>query len=92
MSGHLRRARPYTDPQTGLIYMRARWYDPSTAQFLTRDPPDALTQQPYSYTEDNPINGTDPTGLCGGFLDLGCVGGAIVSVSGPVSVVAGGLP
>jgi RHS repeat-associated protein len=28
----------YTNTDTGLIYMRARTYDPSTAQFLTRDP------------------------------------------------------
>lgn len=28
----------YTDRTTGLIYMRARWYDPATAQFITADP------------------------------------------------------
>jgi RHS repeat-associated protein len=28
----------YTSSDTGLIYMRARVYDPATAQFLTRDP------------------------------------------------------
>jgi RHS repeat-associated protein len=28
----------YTSSDTGLIYMRARTYDPATAQFLTRDP------------------------------------------------------
>jgi RHS repeat-associated protein len=30
----------YTSPDTGLIYMRARVYDPITAQFLTVDPLD----------------------------------------------------
>jgi RHS repeat-associated protein len=28
----------YTSPDTGLIYLRARTYDPATAQFLSRDP------------------------------------------------------
>ena len=28
----------YTDSDTGLIYLRARYYDPATAQFLSADP------------------------------------------------------
>jgi RHS repeat-associated protein len=28
----------YKDSETGLIYLRARYYDPATQQFLTRDP------------------------------------------------------
>lgn len=58
----------YTDPTTGLIYLRARWYDPATAQFLTRDPLEAMTQDPYGYAANNPVNYTDPTGLF-------CIGG-----------------
>jgi RHS repeat-associated protein len=53
----------YTSTDTGLIYLRARVYDPTTAQFLTRDPLQALTRAPYSYARDNPVNGADPTGL-----------------------------
>src|SRR5271154_4464989 len=44
----------YTSSDTGLIYMRARVYDPATAQFLTVDPLKALSGEPYSYTGDNP--------------------------------------
>ena len=51
----------YTDP-SGLIYLRARYYDPGTGQFLSRDPAVALTQQPYSYVNDDPVNLTDATG------------------------------
>jgi hypothetical protein len=40
-----------------------RYHDPTTAQFLTRDPLVALTQSAYGYTNENPLNGTDPTGL-----------------------------
>jgi len=54
----------YTDPETGLIYLRARYYDPTTAQFLTIDPLIAVTGTPYAYVAGNPLNHTDPTGLC----------------------------
>jgi RHS repeat-associated protein len=53
----------YTSTDTGLIYMRARTYDPATAQFLTRDPLEAITREPYSYASDDPLNYSDPTGL-----------------------------
>jgi RHS repeat-associated protein len=60
----------YTNSDTGLIYMRAREYDPTTAQFLTVDPEVGTTRAPYNYAEDNPLNEADPTGL-GNWLDLG---------------------
>ncbi len=53
----------YTSTDTGLIYLRARVYDPATAQFLTVDPLEAFTSEPYSYADDNPLNVSDPTGL-----------------------------
>jgi len=56
-------AGQYTDPETGFQYLRARYYDPGTGNFLTRDPINPITRHPYSYTEANPLNTTDPTGL-----------------------------
>src|SRR5258708_8156196 len=53
----------YTDAESGMLYLRARYYDPSTADFLTRDPAVAMTRGPYGYVGDNPLNQTDPTGL-----------------------------
>jgi RHS repeat-associated protein len=53
----------YTYYDGGLIYMRARTYDPATGQFLSRDPMEPLTREPYSYANDNPLNYGDPTGL-----------------------------
>jgi hypothetical protein len=44
--------------------MRARVYDPATAQFLSVDPISPLARAPYNYTYDNPLNYYDPTGLC----------------------------
>jgi RHS repeat-associated protein len=52
----------YTSPDTGLIYLKARVYDPKTAQFLSVDPDEAETGEPYSYAGDNPTNGGDPSG------------------------------
>ena len=53
----------YTSSDTGLIYLRARTYDPATAQFLSSDPLAAITRAPYNYTYDNPLNYYDPSGL-----------------------------
>jgi RHS repeat-associated protein len=53
----------YTSTDTGLIYLRARVYDPSTAQFLTVDPLNKMTREPYAYANDNPVNESDPAGL-----------------------------
>jgi RHS repeat-associated protein len=53
----------YTSLDTGLIYMRARVYDPTTAQFLTVDPMVRYTRAPYNYANDNPLNYADPSGL-----------------------------
>jgi len=49
------------------FYMQARWYDPGSGRFLSVDPLIRTTlipqsANPYSYTENNPVNGVDPTG------------------------------
>jgi RHS repeat-associated protein len=53
----------YTSSDTGLIYLRAREYDPATAQFMTVDPLETITREPYSYAADNPPSYYDPSGL-----------------------------
>lgn len=55
----------YTDTESGLVYLRARYYDPATAQFLTVDPLVGQTQTPYAYVGGDPVNGTDLDGRCG---------------------------
>jgi RHS repeat-associated protein len=52
----------YTDPSDGLIYMRARWYDPVTGQFLSVDPAESQTGAAYYYASDNPVSDDDLTG------------------------------
>jgi RHS repeat-associated protein len=74
----------YTSSDTGLIYLRTRVYDPSTAQFLTVDPLVALTQAPYIYTNDNPLNYVDPSGRA---VQV-CVGGTVSAFGFAVEVNA----
>ncbi|MER5624226.1 RHS repeat-associated core domain-containing protein [Streptosporangium sp. NPDC002544] len=57
----------YTDPSSGKINMAARWYQPATGSFVSRD---TLTQSPdpsiqlnrYAYANDNPLTNIDPDG------------------------------
>lgn len=53
----------WTEAETGLVYMRARDYDPETASFLVIDPIVDTTHQPYSYASNNPLTVVDPLGL-----------------------------
>jgi RHS repeat-associated protein len=59
------------DATIGLQYNRARWYDPQTRTFISQDPAmaDSLGNA-YRYVENDPMDGTDPSGLDGaGFWD-----------------------
>lgn len=81
----------YTDAETGLQYLRARFYDPATGQFLTRDPIEGQTRQPYSYARQNPLNLVDPSGLVGELAGGGClVGEAIQPIGGCAPGAAAG--
>ncbi len=56
------------EPETGLYYYRARYYDPRGGEFLTRDPlgvwGDARSiGNPMAYVAHNPWNSRDPSGL-----------------------------
>ncbi len=53
----------YTNSDTGLIYLRARNYDPATGQFLSVDPLEAISGEPYSYAGDSPTTYGDSLGL-----------------------------
>ena len=64
------------DAETGLYYLRARYYHPEFGIFLSRDPRFALTHSPYGYANNNPVGLTDPSGEIPQLL-IGCAGGIV---------------
>lgn len=60
-SGHV------SDPETGLIYIQARYHDPEVGRFLSVDPDEpkpgnVFNFNRYEYVNNNPIMRVDPTG------------------------------
>jgi RHS repeat-associated protein len=66
------------DAESGLYYMRARYYDPNLGRFISEDP---LVLEdgpnPYAFTHNNPVNLIDPFGLEVGFWE------SLIPVWGP---------
>lgn len=57
------------DNATGLLYLRARYYDSSLKTFMSRDPWEGTGWRPqtlnhYTYVLGNPTRFSDPIGLC----------------------------
>jgi RHS repeat-associated protein len=55
------------DSDLGLYYLRARYYNPLTGRFMSRDPEDGNQYDPatlhkYLYADGNPVDLIDPTG------------------------------
>ncbi len=58
-----------TDPDTGLVDMLTRLYDPAIGRFISRDvlfgePERPLSLNQFAYGDGNPITYSDPLGLC----------------------------
>src|SRR5205085_6736926 len=52
-------------PELGMAYYRARIYNPAMGRFMQSDPIGfGGGMNPYAYTGNNPVNFTDPLGLC----------------------------
>ncbi|MGA8726232.1 MAG: RHS repeat-associated core domain-containing protein [Acidimicrobiales bacterium] len=60
-----RYAGGYRDAESGIYYMSARYYDAGTGEFISVDPLASLTDQPYGYGMNDPVNQVDPLGLDG---------------------------
>jgi RHS repeat-associated protein len=81
--------REWSDPLNlmQLYYNSARNYSPGLHRFISRDPLGSAGSGSnlYAYVGDDPVNGTDPTGLIVGGFDISfggsSEGGAALSVS-----------
>jgi RHS repeat-associated protein len=65
-NNYLYRGEQY-DSDLGLYYLRARYYNPATGRFLSRDPENGRANDPaslhkYLYAGGNPVNLIDPSG------------------------------
>ncbi|WP_328953430.1 LamG-like jellyroll fold domain-containing protein [Kitasatospora purpeofusca] len=75
----------WTDPDTGRANMAARWYDPATGAFTSRDtysqsPDPSVLGNRYAYAGQDPLDHTDPSGHCAFLCGVlaGAIGGAVV--------------
>jgi RHS repeat-associated protein len=83
-NNYLYRAEQY-DSDLGLYYLRARYYNPATGRFLSRDPEDGKATDPaslhkYLYAGGDPVNGIDPMGR-ESMLETGSIDAIIDSVA-----------
>lgn len=79
------------EPETGLYYYRARYYNATTGRFIQRDPlgnryDSQNLYESYAYVSNNPINLIDPIGLSPALLP--CVAGAAAGLI--INLVRGG--
>ncbi len=70
----------FYDKDTGLYYLQSRYYDPVTGRFLNADDVHylgisgaVLDFNLFSYCENNPVNGSDPTGYDGAAVLAGII-------------------
>jgi RHS repeat-associated protein len=90
-AGNGQSAYGYTSEQTdpsGLVYLRARYYDPNAGRFTSRDTWAGNINQPLSlnqwnYVNGNPINYTDPSGYCAGYKGLDAPINTVLSLTAP---------
>lgn len=83
-----------TDTTTGLTTVGARQYDPTTGTFLSLDPvlddSNPGTLNGYSYTANNPVGQSDPTGLDDWYNDPNENKCVVDCATSPIGESAGG--
>ena len=70
------------DPDLSLVYLRARYMNPLTGRFMSRDPEDGIDTDPgtlhkYIYAKGDPVNLADPTGKAAAAPTMPGAGGAL---------------
>jgi len=75
------------DEGNGLLYMRARYYDPEVGRFISKDPIGfAGGVNLYGYVANNPVNRVDP----GGLIIAQAIGFGVGAAFGAYSAIASG--
>jgi RHS repeat-associated protein len=80
-------AGQYQDSESGFYYLQARYYDPTTGQFVTVDPIVDQTDLPYGYAAGDPINESDPSGE----FPWGAIVSTVIDHNPVVSLIQGGV-
>ncbi|MEI2467798.1 DNRLRE domain-containing protein [Niallia taxi] len=75
----IRYASYYYDQETKHYYLKARYYAPENGNFLALDPhpgddDDSVSQNGYTYADNNPVNLVDPDGNWAQLVVYGAVG------------------
>ena len=78
------------DQESNLIFLRARYYDPTTDRFTSKDPMPgdpmiAGSQNGYNYTNNNPVNASDSSGQMPTVLVGAIIGAAVGAVTSGVT-------
>lgn len=77
----------YKDADTNLVYLRARYYDPKTMRFITRD--SNRLDNRYAFGNGDPVNNIDPSGHDAlEYALLGVGAGAGLAVVGTIAYLA----
>src|ERR1035437_2732752 len=57
------------DPDTGLYYFNARWYDSESGRYVSSTPLQADAEEPYAFCGNNPVTFVDRNGLAKDYPD-----------------------
>ena len=87
----------YSDSETGLYYLNARYYDPSAGSFTQEDTYWGSVKSPaslnlYGYCEGNPVMASDPSGHSaypGSYIRRGSTGSYVSQVQSQLNATIG---
>ena len=85
------------DPDLGMYYLRARYYQPAIGRFWTMDSYEGETEEPaslhkYLYCHANPLNGTDPSGQMNLSMNMASISIAVAGIGQQASKYISRVP
>jgi RHS repeat-associated protein len=90
-ANQIRFAARELDKETGLYFVRARYYDPTLGRFISEDPIGLEGGiNLYTYAGNNPVNALDPTGMFKIRISWRSIGWVVAFVA--ITIASGGNP